>query len=289
MPGLLMLFGPLIDKTAPPQLCPQDLLCRQVCLRHAPCRSHSLCRAGCHRLPALRPTVPYAYGYGLISAPKLNETQIAENMIDDNFSTKNLMALVVSPRATMTRSAPFSTSLSSYDEVDSTLGLSNVEAMGGYMLTDRLTPRQFSELTDLDYEVAELLYAAYAADQRQLRQDRRRTSHLLCAAHRYVPLSLRRDAARAMSRWTTSMTEHAGRRLHADDERRKLQLQSDALQPYARLSARCPSAATRPTPSPTPSPRSRRSIIPDEQGLSWRATPPTSTTLKSPSPWTIRS
>ena len=59
----------------------------------------------------------------------------------------------------MTRSAPFSTSLSSYDEVDSTLGLSNVEAMDGYMLTDKLTPRQFSELTDLDYEVAEFLYA----------------------------------------------------------------------------------------------------------------------------------
>ena len=36
--------------------------------------------------------------------------------------------------------------------------------MGGYMLTDALMPRQFSELTDLDYEVAELLYAAYAAD-----------------------------------------------------------------------------------------------------------------------------
>ena len=32
------------------------------------------------------------------------------------------------------------------------------------MLTDRLTPRQFSELTDLDYEVAEFLYAAYAAN-----------------------------------------------------------------------------------------------------------------------------
>ena len=41
---------------------------------------------------------------------------------------------------------------------------SNVEAMGGYMLTDRLTPRQFSELTDLDYEVAEFLYGAYAAN-----------------------------------------------------------------------------------------------------------------------------
>ena len=32
------------------------------------------------------------------------------------------------------------------------------------MLTDRLTPRQFSELTDLDYEVAEFLYGAYAAN-----------------------------------------------------------------------------------------------------------------------------
>ena len=31
------------------------------------------------------------------------------------------------------------------------------------MLTDRLTPRQFSELLDLDYEAAQLLYAAYAA------------------------------------------------------------------------------------------------------------------------------
>ena len=35
------------------------------------------------------------------------------------------------------------------------------------MLTDALTPRQFSELTDLDYEVAELLYTTYAADQEE--------------------------------------------------------------------------------------------------------------------------
>ena len=54
--------------------------------------------------------------------------------------------------------------LETYDEVDSTLGLAGVEAMGGYMLTDRLTPRQFSELLDIDYEVAELLYGAYAVD-----------------------------------------------------------------------------------------------------------------------------
>ena len=52
--------------------------------------------------------------------------------------------------------------LESYDEVEYTMGLSNIEAMNGYMLIDKLTPRDFSELTDIDYEVAKLLYAAYA-------------------------------------------------------------------------------------------------------------------------------
>ena len=44
----------------------------------------------------------------------------------------------------------------------SAVGLSNTEAIGGYMLTDSLTPRQFSELVDLDFELAQLLYSAYA-------------------------------------------------------------------------------------------------------------------------------
>lgn len=33
------------------------------------------------------------------------------------------------------------------------------------MLADKLTPRQFAELAGLDYEVAEVVYAAYAANQ----------------------------------------------------------------------------------------------------------------------------
>lgn len=46
----------------------------------------------------------------------------------------------------------------------SVTGLANTEALGGYTLTDRLTPRQFSELLDIDDEVAELVYAAYAVN-----------------------------------------------------------------------------------------------------------------------------
>ena len=45
------------------------------------------------------------------------------------------------------------------------MGLANVEAMDGYMLADKLTPRQFAELADLDYEVAQMLYGAYALEQ----------------------------------------------------------------------------------------------------------------------------
>ena len=45
------------------------------------------------------------------------------------------------------------------------MGLGNIEAVDGYMLTDALTPRQLAETLDMDYEVVKLLYGAYAADQ----------------------------------------------------------------------------------------------------------------------------
>lgn len=57
----------------------------------------------------------------------------------------------------------FLNELEARDEVDFTLGLSNAEAMEGYMLADRLTPRQFAGLADLDYELAQAVYTACAA------------------------------------------------------------------------------------------------------------------------------
>ena len=162
MPGLLMLFGPLIDKTGHRSFVPKipfvgkfDYATRHI----VPVLFVVLAIVGFR----LSSDCPYAYGYSLLTTPKLNETQIAENMIDDNFTSKNLMALIV-PAGDYEKERAILDRLDSLDEVDSTLGLSNVEAMGSYMLTDRLTPRQFSELTDLDYEVSEFLYAAYAAN-----------------------------------------------------------------------------------------------------------------------------
>ena len=56
-------------------------------------------------------------------------------------------------------------SLERYGEIDYVQGLANTEAMDGYMLTDKLAPRQFSELVELDYEVAKILYGAYAINE----------------------------------------------------------------------------------------------------------------------------
>ena len=162
MPGLLMLFGPLIDRTGHRSFVPKipfvgkfDYATRRI----VPLLFVVLAVVGFR----LSSDCPYAYGYSLLTTPKLNETQIAENMIDESFTSKNLMALIV-PAGDYEKERDLLDELERYDEIDSTLGLSNVEAMGGYMLTDRLTPRQFSELTDLDYEVSEFLYAAYAAN-----------------------------------------------------------------------------------------------------------------------------
>lgn len=53
------------------------------------------------------------------------------------------------------------------DYVNSALGLANVAINDDYMLTDKLNPRQFAELTDLDVEVVQILYTAYAYNEEQ--------------------------------------------------------------------------------------------------------------------------
>jgi predicted RND superfamily exporter protein len=84
-------------------------------------------------------------------------------MIEESFGETNFVALVI-PAGDYEKEKELSEELLACPEVESTTGLTSVEAMDGYMLTDKLSARQFSELLDLDYELAELLYTAYAVD-----------------------------------------------------------------------------------------------------------------------------
>lgn len=160
MPGLLMLFGPLMERTKHKSFIPKIPFVGKFAYATRfiiPPLFVVLIIFGFF----LSGECPYAYGYGELETPKLNETQIAENMIADNFGETNFVALVV-PKGDYATESKLLSELEKYPEVDYTMGLSNVEAMDGYMLADKLTPRQFAELTDLDYEVAQMVYAAYA-------------------------------------------------------------------------------------------------------------------------------
>ena len=163
MPGLLVLFGPLIEKTGHRSFVPRiDFAGKYAWASRkvVPFVFLAVIAAGFY----FSNHCPYAYGYSTITTPKLNETQIAENLIDETFTSSNMVALVV-PTGDHDKEAALLRELEGREEIDSAMGLANVEAMDGYMLSDPLTPRQFSELAGLDYEMAQLVYAAYATEQ----------------------------------------------------------------------------------------------------------------------------
>lgn len=160
MPGLLVLFGPLMEKTKHKSFVPHIPFVGKFAYATRfiiPPIFIVLMLAGFH----FSNDCPYVYGYGEIETPKINYVQEAENMISDSFGATNFVALVY-PKDDYSVEAKLLAELDEYDEVDYSMGLSNVEAMDGYMLADKLTPRQFAELAGLDYEIAQVVYAAYA-------------------------------------------------------------------------------------------------------------------------------
>ena len=163
MPGLLILFAPLMDKTKHKQFVPKVPFVGKFA----------------HKTYKIIPpvflvialvaayvsgNVNYVYGENGIDTPLKNDTQIAKEMIADNFTSSEMLALVV-PAGDYEKEKAILDTLTAMEEIDSAMGLSNVEAMDGYTLTSKLNPRQFSELADLDYEVAQMLYTAYATNK----------------------------------------------------------------------------------------------------------------------------
>lgn len=165
MPGLLMLFGPLMDKTKHKNFVPKIPFVGKFAYktrRVIPPVFVLIAVAGWY----FSGLCPFAYGYGPLSSPKVSEAQLAKNMISENFSSSTMIAVVV-PGGDYETEEKLLAEFSAMEDVKSAMGLANIEAMGGYTLTDKLTSRQFSELADLDYEVAQLVYAAYAVQNEQ--------------------------------------------------------------------------------------------------------------------------
>ncbi len=163
MPGLLMTFSSLIDRTHHRNFVPKITLWGKlvVKLRFILPPVFVLALVGGFFLSN---KCPYAYGQTGLSTFTKNESQIAQEKVDEMFGAQNTLAILVEA-GDYEKEGRLLRDLEAMPEVESVLGLANVEAKDGYVLTDRLTPRQFAELADLDIEVARLLYSAYAVNQ----------------------------------------------------------------------------------------------------------------------------
>ncbi|MER2149989.1 MAG: MMPL family transporter [Candidatus Limivicinus sp.] len=160
MPGFLMLFGKLMEKTRHKPMLPKIPFVGRfawvtrfvippifvVALVFA-IRYSNAC--------------PYVYGYDTLTTPRENETQVAERMIRETFSSRPVLAVVV-PGRDYSEEESLVKDLEAYPEVDSVTAIAAIDAMGGYKLADKLSPREFAELLKLDYETAQLLYSVYA-------------------------------------------------------------------------------------------------------------------------------
>ncbi len=165
MPGLLVLFSPLIDRTQHKKLLPNITLIGKFAVKTR------------YIMPALFAVIlvgafllsnhcPYCYSYNDIQTTKMSERQVAIFNIKDTFGSSNMVALIV-PNGNYKAESAIIKELEKRPEVKSTLALCSTDAMDGYKLTDALTPRQFSELIGFDYEVAKALYSAYALEHDQ--------------------------------------------------------------------------------------------------------------------------
>ena len=168
MPGLLVLFSPLMDKTRHKKLLPNITFAGKFAVkaRRIVPPLFILLLIGAFILSS---NCPYAYSFNDLKTAKMTERQHAYFRIKDTFGTSNMVALLV-PSGDYEAEARVLSELEELPQVKSTMGLSGIEAMDGYKLTDSLNPRQLSELMGLDYEVVQVLYAAYATDQNQYGQ-----------------------------------------------------------------------------------------------------------------------
>lgn len=168
MPGLLMLFSRLIDRTKHKKLLPSitavgkfDVLTRFII---PPIFALILVIAA-----VWANKCPYCYSYTDLTTSKQSQSQIAYQKIKNTFGAGNMVAVII-PSGNYGAESSLLKALESYPEVKSATGLANVEAMDGYTLTDALNPREFSELAGIEYELSNLLYSAYAMNDDQYGQ-----------------------------------------------------------------------------------------------------------------------
>lgn len=108
----------------------------------------------------------YLFDVNSVESAKKSESKIATEKVEEVFGTSNQLVVIV-PSGDYEKEAKTLAGLEQLPYVKSALGLANQKINDDYTLTDKITPRQFAEMTDLDVEIVQVLYSAYAYNQEQ--------------------------------------------------------------------------------------------------------------------------
>lgn len=108
----------------------------------------------------------YLYDTDSVESAIKSDAKIASEKIEETFGATNQLVVLV-PAGDYESEAKSLKRIEMLDYVTSALGLANQEINDDYHLTDRIKPRQFAELTNLDVEIVDVLYSAYAYNQEQ--------------------------------------------------------------------------------------------------------------------------
>ena len=127
MPGLLVLFSPLLDKTRHKRLLPNITFAGKFAVkaRRVLPAVFVLLLVGAF---ILSNQCPYTYSFNDLKTAKMTDRQEAYFEIKDTFGTSNMVALVI-PSGDYEAESQILQELSSRPEVKSTMGLSGIEAM----------------------------------------------------------------------------------------------------------------------------------------------------------------
>ena len=106
---------------------------------------------------------PFNYDKNSVESKRMDEYLTAKREISKSFDMNNTMAILVPP-GNYEAEAAIMEEIEAMDRIESTVGLANVTVDDDefYVLTDRLSPREFSEVADMDPDMCRTLYRFYA-------------------------------------------------------------------------------------------------------------------------------
>ncbi len=162
MPGLLLTFANAIDHSHHKSFVPNITAVGKFCV-HTRFLVPPLLVLAVIAGAVLSGRADYVYDVNTLKSKNMSENRFSVEMVNQNFGTINQLAVIV-PCGDYEKEGQALRELERLPEVNSCMGLANIEAMEGYVLTEQLSPREFAELIDMDIEVADLLYSAYAVD-----------------------------------------------------------------------------------------------------------------------------